>query len=329
MQSGESVTASRRSALWGARAAAMRGEIGAVALMAGIAALAQRSGMFYLLFPELAALAYDILTRPYGTWARAPGHLILTPLLAATGGTLIARHLGYSVVSILASVTVSLGLIGILRSPIAPAISAGLLPVTLGLTTWRYPPALTFGTGLLAGIALIRSRSRRTAHLVSTERETESIDDLLEETPREFSWLPAYGGLITILAMAAVRSGIRFLLFPPLAVIGVEMFAHTRTCPWSQERWKLPIACTLTAAVGTFCAHVFGAGAVAVGLSTASGIAVLQAMELHLPPALAVGLLPFVMRTPSITFPAAVGAGTTALSVGFGLWRRYGTRFRV
>lgn len=306
-----------------ARRTGLRDDVAAVALLAGIAAVAFRCRMPYLLFPELAALAYDVLTRPEGVWARALGHLVLTPLLAATAGTLIARHFGYGVLPILASVTVSLTLIGATRSPVAPAISAGLLPITLGLTTWRYPPALLFGTGVLATIAAVRTKIRGAPPPGDTSRPLERIEDLLEASPREYSWLPAYGGLIVLLALIAVGSGLRFVLYPPLAVIGFEMFAHSRVCPWSRERLRLPVACTVAAGLGTLGVHLLGANAVAVALTVAAGILVLRITDLHLPPALAIGLLPFVMPRPSFVFPVAVAAGTSVLSVGFTAWRHY------
>jgi len=42
---------------------------------------------------------------------------------------------------------------------------------------------------------------------------------------------------------------------------------------------------------------------------------------LHVPPALAVGLLPLVMRQPTYTFPIAVGIGTLLLTMFFLAWR--------
>jgi hypothetical protein len=50
--------------------------------------------------------------------------------------------------------------------------------------------------------------------------------------------------------LLAQWSGWRFLLFPPLAVIGFEMFAHSASCPWAGRPLTLPLACALSATGG-------------------------------------------------------------------------------
>jgi hypothetical protein len=63
------------------------------AYIAVIALIAQATGLDYVLFPELGALAQDVLQRPHGTWARAPVMLVLTPSLTAVVGTLLTQNL--------------------------------------------------------------------------------------------------------------------------------------------------------------------------------------------------------------------------------------------
>ena len=125
-------------------------EVIALAYIAIIAEVAIASGAFYILFPELAALSHDIFTRPRGSWASAPVLLVITPVLTAVLGTLVTRSLPYDYVSVMLTVCGSLGIILALRSPIAPAISAGLLPLTLGVRSLWYPAGIVFGTTLLA-----------------------------------------------------------------------------------------------------------------------------------------------------------------------------------
>lgn len=77
----------------------------AAALYIGLIALiACSSGLYFILFPELGALDHDIFKRPEVTWARAPLMLIVTPLLMAVVGTLIARDLPYGLPSVLLDV---------------------------------------------------------------------------------------------------------------------------------------------------------------------------------------------------------------------------------
>ncbi len=46
--------------------------IATAAYIAAVAAAASISGFVYILFPELGALAFDVLRRPRGVWASAP-----------------------------------------------------------------------------------------------------------------------------------------------------------------------------------------------------------------------------------------------------------------
>ncbi|EQD73089.1 hypothetical protein B1A_05127, partial [mine drainage metagenome] len=47
------------------------GELLALCYIGGIAEVALISGISHVLFPELAALSYDIFKRPQGKWASA------------------------------------------------------------------------------------------------------------------------------------------------------------------------------------------------------------------------------------------------------------------
>lgn len=293
-------------------------------LYIGVIALgAQLSGFTYVLFPELAALAHDILKRPHGTWARAPLLVIITPLLTAITGTLIARWLPYGVIAILVTVGLAIIIIRLLRSPVAPAISAGLLPVTLGVTSYWYPVSLLFGLGLLALITVVRRALSPAVRNPASGCNT--LDDVLEELPPDYSWVPFFLIFLTGVALLAAISGERLLLYPPLVVIAFEMFAHTKVCPWARRPLVLPLACALTAAAGVFFVSLLGAGPFAAVLSMAFGVVMLRILALHVPPALAVGLLPFVMVHPTYGFPIAVAIGTFLLILSFLMWQRLTT----
>lgn len=288
--------------------------------IAFIALLAQVTGLFYILFPELGALSHDIFKRPRGTWARAPLLLIVTPFLTAMMGTLVTRTLPYGPVSVLLTVGGAIAIIRLLRSPIAPAISAGLLPLVLGVKDWRYPPSILLGAGLLAAIILIRKRLTRS--LSGPPITADSADDIVEQTPADYSWIPFFFLFLALALVAVWLTGWRFLLYPPLVVIAFEMFAHPSICPWAGRPLTLPIACMFTAGAGVAMVGLFGAGPLAAALSIIAGILILRIFDLHVPPALAVGLLPMVMAKPDDLFPIAVGIGTALLTISFLVWRR-------
>lgn len=283
-----------------------------------IALIAQATGLFYVLFPELGALSHDVLKRPHGMWARAPLMLVLTPLLAALGGTLIVRHLPYGLVAVLLDIGWSMLVIAVLRSPIAPAISAGLMPLALDIHSRWYPPSILIGTGLLAGLSLLW---RRIGFPAPADAARDPDDDVVEQAPSDYSWVPFYLVFLLLAVGAARLSGDRLVLFPPLAVIGFEMFSHPTHCPWAHRPLALLAACGLTAAVGVLCVAALGAGPPGAMVSILAGVGILRLLDLHVPPALAVALLPFVLTRPGWTFPIAVLAGTT-LQVGtFAAWR--------
>ena len=299
-------------------------ECAAVLYIGVIAAVARLSGHAYVLFPELAALGHDVLKRPAGAWARAPLMLVITPLLTAVIGTLLARHLPYGLLAVLLDVGLAVFVIALLKSPIAPAISAGLLPLVLGVRSWWYPPSLLIGTGLLAGIAALRTRFAP-APAAAPSRE-DRVDDEVESAPGQLAWLP----LLVLFLVAAVSlsqfTGWRLVLFPPLVVIGFEAFAHAEVCPWAPRPLALLLACGLTAAAGLASVALLGAGPLGAMCSLLAGVIVLRVLDLHVPPALAVGLLPFVMAHPSARYVAAVLLGTGLQTGMFLLWRRFAPR---
>ncbi|MDE1895298.1 MAG: hypothetical protein KGH90_13315 [Xanthomonadaceae bacterium] len=298
--------------------------VGSVLFIGAIAAMAHLGGAGLLMFPELGALSNDIFKRPGGTWARAPAMLLLTPLLTAVAGLLIARHMSFGLAAVLLDVGASVTLIHLMRSPIAPAISAGLLPLVLGVHSWWYPPAITFGTAALAVLSVIR---RRIEPPVAPSTARDVVDDTMECTPSAPGWLPPFMIVVALLAGLAQATGLRFILFPPLVVIAFEMFAHPQVCPWAVRAWRLPLACALGAAAGVAAVGLFGAGAAAAMTAMAVGLLVLHRLDLHAPPVLAVGLLPLVMPHPGWPFVVAVATGTSLCIVAFRLWQAVAARW--
>src|SRR5271155_35581 len=133
-------------------------EVLALAYIAIVAEVAIATGAFYILFPELGALSHDIFSRPRGSWASAPLLLVITPVLTALLGTLVTRALPYDYVSVMMAAGGGLAIVLVLRSPIAPAISAVLLPLALGVRSLWYPPGIVFGTILLGVLSSIWKR---------------------------------------------------------------------------------------------------------------------------------------------------------------------------
>ena len=295
----------------------------AVVYIGVIALTASGTGAFYILFPELGALSYDILKRPRGRWASAPVLLVITPMLTGLIGTIVTRTLPYGFTSVLTTVTASIMVIMILRSPVAPAISAGLLPLVLGVKSSWYPPGIVFGCVVLA---LISAWWKRYTLSVIDQPEMRTGDRDESETAGESSAVHTLAGVLifTAIAVAAVKlTNLRFILFPPLVVIVFEMLRDPARCPWArthQQLIRLPIVCGLSATGGLLFHNAIPITPLAAMASMAWGIGVLRLSRLHVPPALAVALLPMVMDHPQAIYPAAVAIGATLAAMWFALF---------
>lgn len=312
---------------------AILSEVLATLYMAFITGIAVTIGPFFLLFPELGALAYEVLGRPHGRWGSAPHHLATSPALAGVIGIVVTRHLPYGPVSVLLTVASILTLISILRSPIGPAISAGVLPLALGITSWWYPPAILFGCSLLTVVLFGWKRAafphppEEPSILVSSEV---AVAGTGEELPPSILWRAGPTLLFTMaIVMLVLVTGLRFLLYPPLVVITYEMFSHPRSCPWAQKPLRLPVACFVTSLMGFGFYCLWGVSVWTTLGSVAGGVAALRLLDLRVPPALAVGLLPLVIDSPTIAYPLSVGIGTALLSGWFFVWQAWAPQIRI
>jgi len=297
-------------------------EIISLVYIAIIAVVANATGAFYVLFPELGALSHDVFTRPRGTWANTPILLAVTPVITGAIGIAITRALPYGFLSVLLNVIGAIVVILGLRSPVAPAISAGLLPLVLGVTSWWYPPGIMFGTVLLAALSIPWKRYAASDDaVVAAESAEEVAEDITHEVaaPVRARWekIAALIAFVVVAVLAVKLTGWRFILFPPLVVIGFEMFVHPDICPWAKRPLMLPVACFLTAFGGFVFWKFLGVNPLTAAASMGWGIIVLRALDLHVPPALAVALLPLVMTNPTIIYPVAVGFGTLLLTGWF------------
>lgn len=292
----------------------------AILFIAGIAATSVATGAYYLLFPELGALAQDVLTRPRGIWSNAPVLLVVTPSAAAVWGLLVARHSSYGYLSVVVAVGGTVALVELLHSPIVPAISAALLPVVFAEKSWWYPPAVLLGTTTLALVSAAWNCSPMVSRS-STAFPQGNIPRLSELSRRAY----AYVGLAVFLILAVKcvsLTGFRFLLFPPLAVLGFEMFRHPRTCAWARRPLLMPLACFLTSGGGLLFAKLWGLGPLAAACGMAWGFLVLHILRVHIPPAMAVTLIPLIMTRPGVTYPIAVALGTLLLTFCFLIYRQ-------
>ena len=292
-----------------------------VSYMGAVALAAHLTGIYLLLFPELAALSHDVITRPQGKWASQPWRIILTPTLTAIVGLFMTRHTSYGAISIALVVLASLLIIKLLRSAIGPAISAGALPMVLNEKSWMYPAAIFMGlVGLVATLWIWRRYGPSFDTPSDYSRNDSKVIDELETYSHNRFWVITLLAFVLLLGVPAQLTGLRFILFPPLIVMAYELFGHPEIPGWMARPAWFPLVCVLTASVGDVACHLCRSNVVGVMLTVLCSIAILRTFKVHMPPALAVGLLPFVMTAPNIRYPISVGIGTVALTLCF--WGR-------
>lgn len=276
--------------------------------LAGMSALGQASGLRLLLFPELGAIASVLFSDPGSRWARSPLLLVLTPTLAAVAGIVVSRQLPYGPFSVALVVVAGLLLLGGLRSPVSPALSAGYLPLAMGIRDPTYPLAILLGIGSLVLV------SRAVQPVRSVAGHADGSDSGLA-LPRLRCWLAP---LVVFVAGALVLGrllGTHLVLYPPLLVIAWETLVHRQHSPWHNRHGALLLATTAAAVFGLALVHLPMPQPVAVCAAVLLTALLLRGLRLTCPPAFAVALLPLVLPQPSLDFPLFVLTGGALLVV--------------
>jgi hypothetical protein len=297
------------------------GSLASIVFFLVVAKVAAVTGAGLLPFPELGALGFDIFTRPTGAWAQAPLLVIATPTAAAVVGTLVTKTMAYGIASITLCIAGAMIIIRLLRSPVTPALSAALLPLSLSIASWWYPAAIFATTGCLT--LLSTAYNRRWASQIRSMQPsvTDAQDDEMERPPRQYAWLPVFVGFLLVTYGISRITGLRLVLFPPLVAIAFEMFAHAEVCPWAKRPFALPAACTITAAAGVESIIIFGTGTASIATAMLAGIVTLRMFRVHLPPALAICLLPQMITDVDWQFVYGIAIGTVTLTGVFLLAR--------
>lgn len=273
--------------------------------LAGITALAQLRGLKLLLFPELGALASVVISDPASRWARSPWLLVLTPTLTAAAGILVSTHLPYGPVAVALVVAAGLLVLRILRSPVAPALSAGYLPVALGIRSWTYPLAILIA--LAALVLLTALWARLPASFVSASEAVAAEPRCPFPPPRR--WLPPLAVFLTGALLLVRLLGSHLVLYPPLLVIAWETLAEPEHCPWRRRPGALLAVTTGTGLVGLVLARALGPVPLTAFLAVLFTALLLDRLRLTCPPAFAVALLPLVLPQPPWFYPLLVLAG--------------------
>jgi hypothetical protein len=259
--------------------------VGYCSLLGGLSTL---PGWGFLLFPELGPLAATVLSRPNGRWASSPWQLVGVPTAAAVCGLWISNHVAIESLALLLAVLAARLLLSLLRSSLAPALSAAALPVILEIHSWAYPVQIAIGLMGLNAVLAVRRRRHGDQRDPTTDV---AADGLAEPHWQRFWWI-----YLAVMVALVELTGWRVLLLPPLIVISHERFCEPGRCPWLGRAWQLPLACGIAGGLGVLSAQLLKP-CIALGMAVSLGLNLLlmDRLRMWLPPLLAVGLLPFLI----------------------------------
>ena len=201
-----------------------------------------------ILFPEIAALAVGALAAPRQSWQTNRVWMVASIAVCATGGVLIVRLVPWPLWGqMLLAFAICQGMYLFSRTTFAPMISAMVLPVLLGTTSWVYPIAAVVLTAGIAGLQFLFEKVGIREKLPFSPLPLPGRQDILDTLLR----ILCAGAVI----FAAVLTGWRMCAAPPLLVAFTEFSrcgSRARSTPLPHHifgepvrvlRCTLPVAC--------------------------------------------------------------------------------------
>lgn len=196
--------------------------VAVVLFLGAMAAVAELTGQRETLFPEAGALCVGLWLMPKSVWNVRAWQIPFLLTLAALVGLAVNCFVpfGFALRFLLAFCGVAL-LLRVVRCNMYPVVSAAMLPVLIGTTSWVYPVSVLV-------LSILLALGRR--WLPQTTRVDYHPFGLMH-----WVWLAAALGLFVAATMVVQRLGrqprlvmVRFAMVPPLVVTMIE-FANRRS----------------------------------------------------------------------------------------------------
>ncbi|MDN4517456.1 hypothetical protein JN086_04200 [Mycolicibacterium austroafricanum] len=92
-----------------------------------------------LIFPEGAALAFGVLVAGNPDWVRSRWRLVMLPTVCAVAGVVLADVALPGSAAELVALGFSVAVAQAFGGRLGPVVSAAVLPVVFGVTSWTYP----------------------------------------------------------------------------------------------------------------------------------------------------------------------------------------------
>lgn len=170
-----------------------------------------------IIFPEISALAIGFWVMEKPPWRGSLLAVWASPTLAALTGMALCRYVPLPIFALIGCAFVLVvAQLKLLRSEIFPSISAAMLAILTGTTSWLYPLSVSI---LMAIIALGKLAGNYSGLDLDSNAEPAAKSDLKNNL---FHWGKILCGILGITAIALVSDSI-FMIAPPLVVAFIEL----------------------------------------------------------------------------------------------------------
>ncbi|MGE0880887.1 MAG: hypothetical protein AB7L13_15315 [Acidimicrobiia bacterium] len=272
-----------------------------------------------VIFPEAAALAFGVLALRLPGWTYSPFKLALVPPVYAAGGVALAhldwpRWLGVTV-----ALTGAAAGLKLVRTRLAPSLSAGVFPLVFDVRTWVLPLTVLALCVFLSAVVVVRRRRARIgsqSDRVVLSHEGVSVESVAEPIASHVlvaTWATAVAWVLVAWPVLGLRAA---AVAPPLVVAMLERTMSANPSARTGVRhWAALVVAALVGSV--LAAHVDPAwigGVLAVALM----LVVFRSVSGPHPPALAICLIPQVSGAARDVAPfvANIAIGSAVLYVG-------------
>lgn len=288
------------------------------------------------IFPEGAALAFGVLVAGRSDWTGSRWRLAVLPTGCAIAGTLLAGLPLPKVAAEMLALGLAVTVAQVAGGRLGPVISAAVLPVVFGVTSWLYPVSVAAMCVILAALVSV---------------PVLRVPAVEAPAPLRWPWmsLVAFAGVASgwIVAATMVLPLPAVAAAPPLLVAALEWCTHGADQPAvAVRRWALLVAAAAIGGAASAVSPVIAPGLTATAVMIATAIQVAAAGVVlfllawtreYAYPALAIVLVPNLVAPITIwgyTLAIGVGAGAlftggwVAAAAGRGCARRWAARRR-